>query len=1158
MPKPIFRLQSKTGGFMQKESRRYPCLRMLLAVITLLLGLQSAALSQDATARIEGTVTDQQGAVIVGAKVTVTNVATKVSRATVTDKEGRYQVRELPLGVYQISAEREGFKRVMSDEKTLQINQVLRVDPVLTVGAPSETIEVSVASSTVETVNPTLGQSVTSRPVVNLPLNGRNVLSLALLQPGVTETTGPSSGGFSVAGGRGDSITYLLDGGNNNNLLSNLAAFNPNPELITEFRILTSNYTAEYGRNGGGIISVVTKSGTNEFHGSAYDFLRNDALNANTFFNNRDGLPREILKRNQFGFTAGGPLYIPKVFSGKDRMFIFGGYQGQRLVAKTTTSPVTVFKPAELKGDFSLSNTTGTGPDANVVSFLQKNPFFQPNAGLASRGIIEPTRINSVAQKYISANLIPTSSTGRLRSQGGLTNDSDDILIKFDANLTEKDQLAVTLGSGRNPAITPFSGGANVPGYPIVGNNLRYYGNISYTKVFSPKLLNIFRFNTQRVNTQQAVPGVKSPTPAELGIGVTPDNPSGPTRISFAGGLTVGFSPQGPTVLINNTFSYSDTLSWNVGNHGLKFGITFSPYQNNTVYDFYANGNFFFSGDPNAGGIGSGNDLADFLFGLPDEYLQFGETPSDILSTCTYWFAQDEWKLRKNLTLTLGLRYEYSQPKIDTRGRSFSLKLGQKSTVFPNAPTGLLFPGDVAPKGANFPDKNDYSPRFGFAWDPFGNGKTSIRGGFGLSYDILKGEDNLQYNGQAPFFGFSDLFFDPLSGNPTKEVNYLTQPYVATGIPNSFPSRPPAKNIDFGAAGFLPVGGGGVYYVDPNLRTPYIYQYNLSVQRELLRDLTLEVNYVGSSSHKLTSLIDANPFILGTTKRLFNATAGNTDSSFSYLDEFRNAANGNFNSMEVSLNKRLGNTRILGTTYFTLAYTYGHSTDFASGFRQRNSRVPTYNTKLFFANSDFDIRHRISFSGGWDLPFGRTWKSVQGALVKGWSLYPIVTYRTGFPIDVFAGLSRSGSRPGPSAAGDGNLVHANLSGNSVGILDPRLSQRLNNQTGNFWFNPSNFNRTVLSATSVASVTNPSLRTYGTLPRNFFRGPSRTNFDFAVAKMTRFGGSERVGVEFRAEFFNTFNLAQFSNPDTSITSATFGQITTTADPRIIQFALKFVY
>src|SRR5215475_10099174 len=863
---------------MQKESRRYPCLIMLLAVITLLLGLQSAALSQDATARIEGTVTDQQGAVIVGAKVTVTNVATKVSRATVTDKEGRYQVRELPLGVYQISAEREGFKKVMSDEKTLQINQVLRVDPVLMVGASSETVEVSVQSSTVETVNPTLGQSVTSRPIVNLPLNGRNVLSLALLQPGVTETTGPSSGGFSVAGGRGDSITFLLDGGNNNNLLSNLAVFNPNPELVAEFRILTSNYTAEYGRNGGGIVSVVTKSGTNQLHGSAYDFLRNDALNANTFFNNRDGLPKEILKRNQFGFTAGGPLYIPKVINGKDRMFIFGGYQGQRLVAKTTTAPVTVFTPAELKGDFSLSDLiTPNTPDRRVVAFLQRNPFFQPDPTLASRGIIAPSRINSVAQKYISNNLIPTSSTGRLRSQGTRTDDSDDLLIKFDANATEKDQIAVTLGSGRNPAITPFSGGANVPGYPINGNNRRYYASISHTHTFSPRLLNVFRFNTQRINTEQAIPGLKLPTPAALGIGVTPDNPSGPTRMSFTGGLTVGFSPQGPTTLINNTFSYSDTLTWNVGNHGLKSGVTFSPYQNNTVFDFFVNGNFFFSGA--SGGIGTGNDFADFLLGLPDEYLQFGEAPSNIRSKSTYVFGQDEWRVRNNLTLTLGLRYEYNSPKRDTQRRSFSLNLGQRSTVFPNAPIGLLFPGDPgAPDGANFPDKNNFAPRFGFAWSPWKDGKTSVRGGFGVFYDILKGEDNLQFNGQAPFFGFSDLFFDPLGDNPTRETNYYSAPYVATGQPNSFPSRPPARNLDFAAAGFTPFGGGGVFFVDPHLRTPYTYQYSLSVQRELPGSMLAEVSYVGNSGHKFTSLVDENAFILGTANRRYWLTPGNDSS----------------------------------------------------------------------------------------------------------------------------------------------------------------------------------------------------------------------------------------------------------------------------------------
>ena len=360
---------------MQRKSLVSLISQPLVFALVALLSFSCTVFSQEATGRIIGIVTDQTGAVIVGAKITITNTATQVSRETVSDPNGNYQILALPLGTYRITAEQQGFKKIVSDEKNLQINQVLRVDPVLQVGASNETIEVSVQSSTVETVNPTLGASVTSRPIVNLPLNGRNVLQLALLQPGVTETTGPS-GGFSISGGRGDSVTYLLDGGNNNNLLNNLVVFNPNPDTVAEFRILTSNYTAEYGRNGGGIVSVMTKSGTNDIHGSAFEFLRNNALNANSFFNNLNKVPREVLKRNQFGFTLGGPLTIPKIVNGKDRLFIFGGYQGQRQVT-SQTSTTTTFTPAELKGDFSLSNATRNGPDQNVVSFLQANPFFQ-------------------------------------------------------------------------------------------------------------------------------------------------------------------------------------------------------------------------------------------------------------------------------------------------------------------------------------------------------------------------------------------------------------------------------------------------------------------------------------------------------------------------------------------------------------------------------------------------------------------------------------------------------------------------------------------------------------------------------------------------------------------------------------------------------------
>src|SRR5947209_14220617 len=339
---------------------------ILMIAVGCTLVLSPAVKAQEATGRIIGTVTDPKGAVIPGAKVTATNVSnltTQVTREALTDNDGNYQIPSLPIGTYRVSIERTGFKTFVSEDNKLQINQSLKVDAALEVGTTTERVEVVGTTAAVETVNPTLGQSVTSRPIVNLPLNGRNVLQLALLQPGVTESN-PSDGGggsgFNIAGSRSDSVTYLLDGGVNNNLLSNRIVFNPNPDTVAEFRILTSNYTAEYGRNAGGIISVVTKSGTNDFTFSLFEFLRNDALNANSFFNKRDGLRRDVLKRNQFGGTAGGPVMLPRfgeggrrLWDGRNRAFFFFSYQGQRQVQTQTTASIRVFTPAELHGHFS-------------------------------------------------------------------------------------------------------------------------------------------------------------------------------------------------------------------------------------------------------------------------------------------------------------------------------------------------------------------------------------------------------------------------------------------------------------------------------------------------------------------------------------------------------------------------------------------------------------------------------------------------------------------------------------------------------------------------------------------------------------------------------------------------------------------------------------
>ncbi len=1126
-------------------------MRNALGVLLVSFCLLTSAVAQDATGRIVGTVVDATGAVVPNAKVAAVNVDTGNKRETVTDSEGAYQIVLLPIGRYQLTVEATGFRKSTIEPQKLEINQSLKLDVKLEVGSSTETVEVVSTASGVETVNATLGHSVTSNQIVSAPLNGRNTLDLALLQPGVIPNLS-GNGSFSVAGSRGDSVTYLLDGGVNNNLLDNRVVYNPNPDAVEEFRILTSNYGAEYGRSGGGIVSVVTKSGTNQVHGSAYDYLRNDALNANRFFNNANGLPREILKRNQFGGTLGAPIVIPKVLNGRDKAFFFFSYQGQRQSQLTTTSKIAVFTPSELTGDFSLSNASHTGPDKNVVAFLQDNPFYQPNAAKAAQGIIDPSRIASVAQSYIKNSLLASSGSGFLTSQGSATDNRNEYTIKPDFMLSSRDRLSFTLGHFTNPTLSPFVG-ANVPGYPNTTSFARSFGSLDYTRTFSASLVNQFRFNAQRSNQFQSVPAHDLPKATDLGIGVISDHPTGPPNLSFDSGMTTGFSVQGPTSLIDNTYNWSDTLSWTKGHHALKVGGWYTPYQDNTVYDFYINGEFYFYGA--SGSSFSGNDRADFLMGLPDEYLQFPEAPSNIRQHNIGFFVQDEWKVRRNLTLTLGLRYEYSSPKLDTQGRSFALNFGQQSTVFTKAPKGLVFPGDPGvPAGANFPDKNDFAPRFGFAWDPKGNGKTSIRGGFGVFYDVLKAEDNLQFNGQAPFFGFADLFFDPLEKNPTAEVNYMTKPFVAVGQPNPFPSRPPAKDLDFAAAGFLPAGGGGVYFVNPHLRTPYIYQYNLSVQRELVRDTTLEVSYAGSSSHKLTGLLDSNPMLLGSTKRIYNLQSGlPAASSFSYLDTFDNVGSANYNGLLVGLNKRLAEMRGVGRLQFQVSYTYGKTIDNISGFRARTSRVPTYDWNHFRAPSDYDLTHVLAISGDWELPFYKL--GGPRRLTSGWRLFPILTYRSGQTLDVTANISRTATRTGPSGLGDPNLVRPDLAGQIV-FFDPHLVQQASTgRTGNFYFDPAAFDRTRVVA--LQNNTDPAKATYGNLGRNAFRGPDRINGDLAISKITDLA-AERVKLEIRGEFFNLTNHTQFSNPSTTITSSTFGQVSSTADPRIIQLAVRLMF
>ena len=947
------------------------------------------ATAQQATAKIVGTITDPQGLVVTGVKITVTNRATNVSAETTTDKGGFYQVLDLPIGSYKIVARHEGFRPLEMITAPLQINQSFRADLKLEVGAANEQVLVEAQGSGVETINPTLGQSVTSRPIVNLPLNGRNVLSLALLQPGVSEDNpddGVSNGlGFNVAGGRSDSITYLLDGGLNNELLGNGVVLNPNPDSVAEFRILTSNYTAEYGRNGAGVISVVTKSGTNDFHGSAFDFVRNTDFDANAYFNKQPPVqPRNNLKRNQFGATFGGPIV-------KNHLFFFTSYQGQRQIETDVLEEQQIFTTAELQnGDFShgipfnstlydsfgnpvsqCANPAGC-LDTNVVNFLQTNTYFQSNATLAAQGIIDPTKFDPAAQAYIKTGLIPSNATGELFPAAGGTDNNNELTVKIDFDIDSKDKLTGTVGGFRNPLGEPFgrSGySANVPGFPATNQLNNYFLNLAYTRTFSPTALNELRGTAQRHNTLNDKPVSNMPAISQFGI--ASDLSNGPPLMYFDNGLYFGQDQSGPATEIGNTYAVADTFTWVKGHNTWKFGAGFSAYQQNTIYAFFTDSNFSYYGY-GAGGDGTGNSFADFLVGAPNDLFEGPNAVSNFRSKATYGFAQDEWRVRPNLTLSLGLRYEYSTPKIVTQGRTFSIVPGDQSTRFPYAPLGLVFPGDAgAPRGANFPDKKNFAPRIGFAWSPGSSSKTSIRGGFGIFYDVLKGEDNLQFNGAPPFYSEPYVTYPCLQPaiDPNTGLPCTTPAYTSSGLPfysapwatstsplpsNPFPSTPPNPATAFNTAGntpFLPFGGGGIYFVNPHLHTPYTYQYNLSVQHQLANNLIAEASYVGSSSKGLTALEDINPFDLNTISglnpsRLLNenqnttitnycsSAGGPSQCPFSSAAEFANLGFANFNSLEASLTKQNGENRIFGNTYFTLAYTYAHSIDNASGFRQ--------------------------------------------------------------------------------------------------------------------------------------------------------------------------------------------------------------------------------
>ncbi|MGA7625356.1 MAG: carboxypeptidase regulatory-like domain-containing protein [Candidatus Acidiferrales bacterium] len=1175
--------------------REFPFYVVVLAVIAI---FPHTTWSQT-NASLRGTVTDQSGGIIVGAKVTLTNTGTGIARTTTSGSDGSYLFDLVQVGTYKVTVEKSGFATFVEAGIVLELNQNGRLDVSLKVGQGSQTIEVTGNVAQVDTTSAVLGKVEDQRMINDLPLLNRDTLQLGLLQAGVF-TPDPDDGSgnpFSVSGQRSESLTFLLDGGNNTDFLGNNIVVNPNPDAVEEFKILTNNYDAQYGRTSGGIVNQVTRSGTNEFHGDLFEFNRNNLFNAKDYFL-PSVVPKESFKRNVFGATTGGPIK-------KDKMFFFAAYQGWRSREGQTSPILTVLSPAERTGNFrevcGSYDSSGNCTDPNgeqlvnpyTLANIPYNNLAAPGQGGTGAG---GSLVNPIMQNYINKYVpLPNLPSNGYVASPTAAIDNDQGILHFDFNLSSRDALSFVYVINDERDNYPFqiingaSTGGDLPiGSGFTDSNRTQIGSFTWTRTLNPGMINEFRFAANRYATLQGVPTTTT-SPAALGFtNVNPDDPRGTAPpIMYASSFTTGPSPQGPTKLHRATFEWADNFTWTRGKHEWKFGADFTRIRENFNYDFYNNGSFDFD---NYGVTWTNDPLADFVGGFWDNYYQFSNAIYGIRTGSMGFYGQDTWKVLPRLSLNLGLRYEYYVPQYDHYNEILGFFPGHQSTVFPNAPPDILYPHDPGTpnRALVYPDKNNFAPRFGFAWDMFGNAKLVMRGGFGIFYDIEDGALNLQFGAEPPFGAVSNIFPTSFASG----VDPIGDPFNATGYTNPFPfaSRGLVGTFEVPAMPYI-------YTTYPHFRTPYSENFNYGFQWQATKDMMLETVYVGSLGRKLISSGETNfpsvtneEYQLATYLPAYNAglisspinpecarplaacTGGFLNPS-DPLDPsglptgiqqlFTNFSNGLSDSdqLQVTLDKRFSH----GLT-FRAAYTWSKTIDLTSGFRARSSTyTDPYDHRLDRAIADFDVPQRFVFSGVWELPIARnTNNEVLGKIAKGWQLNAITTFQAGQPFTVYANSNASQQDnylDRPDIIGPVPYTHQPRNPNQT-FTSQCNGTSSGTETGNFWFNPTNL---VCNAcpyddpTCSVAGDGPGipLFTYGNMPRNYLRGPGINDWDLSIVKKTNF--RETKSVEFRAEFFNAFNHVQFLRVDnTGYLSPTFAQVISDRGPRLIQFGLKLYF
>ncbi len=948
--------------------------KSLLQSFTLVLVLAwsaEPALAQ-ATGTITGVVMDETGATIPGVMIEVTNAATGQIRTATTGEDGFYAVRLLQPGPYQVKCTLPGFKTGVRDGVNVTVESTSRVDMKMAVGGLEETVSVTGDAPLVETSNATLGIVVDEKKVVELPLNGRNFTQLGTLLPGVVappaalggasgEATpggfGAVTSGFSVNGMRNQSNNFLLDGASNNDTFNTGFVLRPPPDAIQEFKILTHSYAAEYGRSAGSVINVVTKSGSNALHGAAWEFNRDDALQARNFFAAPDQA-KPKLKQNQFGASLGGPVV-------RNRLFGFGYYEGFRNTAGVTQNFV-VLSDAQRLGNFAGGAT-----------------IFDPQTGLPFVGnVIPDDRIDRAARALIE-QYVPraNSGTNRYVISPDITDDRDQFGLRFDYQLSQDHSLLgryIRSQTERNdpPTTRPIGTLAKATLQDFM---------IGDTHLFSSSLINQARVSYNRIGANpQATSGLIN---TDYGINVPHNEPSaqGLANISVAGFFSLGDAQQPFVDRLNEVFQLSDDMTWVRGGHSMKFGVDIRREHMFIAFVNRPNGDFTFNGVRTASGPGTGNAAADFLLGLPSQFRRAtNNTPQDGHGWIYGGYAQDEFRPWSNITLNMGLRYEVAVPFVDVNDALNAFRPGQQSQRFPAAPTGLVYPGDPGiPRGTYETDTNNVAPRVGVAWDPTGTGRSSLRAAWGIFYDVLAGQGDFFQNGvlAPPFTPLAEVNAPPVTALT------LRNPLNTIGGANDFPP------------GLIFIGWAEEF------NQPSAQHFNITWQQEIGTRMGTEIGYVGSRGHNLPIFMEVNPgaYTPGQTTvgpRLFPA--------FSLVRPTFTVAQSWYDSLQASL--RMRQTR--GMT-FLVSYTLGHATDHISGLNIANAEQPrpvlpvtigddaSIERALDLEKGDalFDVRHRFVVSFTAELPAPAD-GGLAAFLVGGWQLNGIVQAQTGFPVNV--------------------------------------------------------------------------------------------------------------------------------------------------------------